>query len=125
MDQVIRAALERSKRIYLTTYGRSGKSGTVPVWFLWTGDALFFTTRRASLKARRIGATGRASVHVGRADGPRFEAMAEFTDDPAVRSLILATYPRRYRLGWLAIGRGIKRRTQSGESVIVKLTRVE
>ena len=124
MDAAIRAALERAKRIYLTTYARSGKSGTVPVWFLWTGEALFFTTQRASLKARRIQATGRATIRVGRADGPGFEARAAFTDDPAVRLLILAAYPRRYRLGWLAIGRGIKKRLASGDSVLVKLTPV-
>jgi PPOX class probable F420-dependent enzyme len=122
MDPVVRAALERSKKIYVTTYARSGRSGSVPVWFLWTGQALYFTTRRASLKARRILATGRASVRAGRADGPGFEARAEVTDDPAVRSLILAAYPRRYRLGWLAIGRGIRRRLATGESVTVKLT---
>ena len=34
--------------------------------------ALYFTTQRVSLKARRIKTDGRVTVHVGRADGPVF-----------------------------------------------------
>jgi len=62
--------------MYLTTYSQAGKPGTVPVW-LWLHDgAVYFTTQRASLKARRIGQNGRVSVRVGRKDGPAFEGRA-------------------------------------------------
>jgi len=49
--------LETAKRMYLTTYAPSGRSGTVPTWFMVMDGALYFTTLRASLKARRIQAT--------------------------------------------------------------------
>ncbi len=45
--------------MYLTTYSTSGGSGTVPTWFMVKDGVLYFTTLRASLKARRIKATGR------------------------------------------------------------------
>jgi len=40
--------------MYVTTYSRAGKPGTVPTW-LWPRDGhVYFTTKRDSLKARRI-----------------------------------------------------------------------
>ena len=66
-------ALHDAKYMYVTTYSRAGKPGTVPTW-LWPHDgAVHFTTRRASLKARRIRQNGRVTVRVGRQDGPAFE----------------------------------------------------
>ncbi len=65
MDPALDAALRRASYLYLTTYGASGRSGTVPVWCWYDGDAAYFTTQRESLKARRIRETGRVTVRVG------------------------------------------------------------
>ncbi|MBI2467106.1 MAG: pyridoxamine 5'-phosphate oxidase family protein, partial [Candidatus Rokubacteria bacterium] len=66
MSPDLEAALRRAKYMYLTTYGPTGEPGTVPTW-LWPHDgAVYFTTQRASLKARRIQRNGRVTVHVGR-----------------------------------------------------------
>ena len=46
--------LLRAHYIYVTTYSREGKPGTVPTWCWLHEDAVYFTTQRASLKARRI-----------------------------------------------------------------------
>jgi hypothetical protein len=54
MDPALDAALRRASYIYVTTFGASGKSGTVPVWCWYDGAGAYFTTRRDSLKARRI-----------------------------------------------------------------------
>jgi general stress protein 26 len=51
-------ALRTAKYMYLTTYSRAGKPGTVPVWLWYHDGAVFFTTQRASLKARRIKNSG-------------------------------------------------------------------
>ena len=61
----LHAALQRARYIYLTTYSQAGKAGTVPTWCWLHEDALYFTTRCASLKARRIKNNGRVSIHVG------------------------------------------------------------
>src|SRR5512141_287797 len=51
--QMIRA-LHDARYMYVTTYSRAGKPGTVPTW-LWPRDGhVYFTTKRGSLKARRI-----------------------------------------------------------------------
>lgn len=120
------AALARSKRIYLTTVGASGSSGTVPVWFMTRDGALYFTTLRTSLKARRIAQTGRVRIAVGAADGPAFDARAEWVDGrPDLETMVLDAYRRKYPLVVpLVMGRRIRRRLASGESVLVRLTPV-
>ena len=79
------AALARARYMYVTTYSRAGKPGTVPTW-LWPHDGdVYFTTLRDSLKARRIRNDGRVTVHVGTKDGPAFEGRAEWVDGRADR----------------------------------------
>jgi len=117
-------ALARARYMYVTTYSRAGKPGTVPTW-LWphAGD-VYFTTRRDSLKARRIRNDGRVTVHVGRKDGPAFEGHAEWVDDrPDLESALLATYRRKY---WLLVplfmGRYIRKGLRTQTSVLIRIT---
>jgi PPOX class probable F420-dependent enzyme len=124
MDPPLDTALERAYYIYLTTYGASGRRGTVPVWCWYDGQHAYFTTQRESLKARRIRETGHATVHVGTKDGPRFEARAEWFDGrPDIESALLRAYRRKY---WLLVplwmGRYIRRGLGTGKSVLVRLT---
>jgi PPOX class probable F420-dependent enzyme len=126
MDPALDAALRRANYLYVTTYGASGKSGTVPVWCWYDGSAAYFTTRRESLKARRIRTTGRVSVRVGTRDGPAFEGRAELVDGrPDLESGLLRAYRRKY---WLLVplwmGWHIKRGLRGGASVLVRITPV-
>ncbi len=124
MDSELIGALRTAKYMYLTTYSRAGKSGTVPVW-LWYHDGLvYFTTQRDSLKARRIRNTGRATVHVGKKDGPSFEGRAEWVDDrPDLEKALLSAYRRKY---WLLVplwmGRYIRKGLANKTSVLIRIT---
>ncbi|MBI3626218.1 MAG: pyridoxamine 5'-phosphate oxidase family protein [Candidatus Rokubacteria bacterium] len=124
MDPAHDALLKSAKRIYVTTWGPSGKSGTVPVWFMAKDGRLYFTTLRESLKARRIRATGRVRVHLGSPDGPGFAGRAaEVSDRPDLEHEILQTYCRKYPiLVPLFMGRRIRRRLQRKESVVIQIT---
>jgi len=124
LDAQTRRALRDAKYIYVTTYSRAGKPGTVPTW-LWphAGD-VYFTTKRESLKARRIRANGRVSVHIGAADGPSFEGRAEWVDDrPDLEAALLRAYRRKY---WLLVplwmGRYIKKGLARKTSVLIRIT---
>lgn len=117
------AALEGARYIYLTTYSGAGKPGTVPTWCWLHEGALYFTTQRASLKARRIKVDGRVTVHVGHKDGPAFEGRAEWVDDrPDLEAEILAAYHRKY---WILVplwmGRYIKKGLRARTSVLVRI----
>lgn len=124
MSPALAEALARASHIYVTTYGRSGGVGTVPVW-RWVDDGqVYFTTRRQSLKARRIRDTGRVTVHVGTTDGPAFEGKAEWVDGrPDLEARLLAAYHKQY---WLLVplwmGWHIRRGLRTGASVLIRIT---
>ena len=126
MDPTLDAALRCASYLYVTTYGASERSGTVPVWCWYDGDAVYFTTQRESLKARRIRETGRVTVRVGSKDGPPFEGRAEWVDGrPDLEAALLRAYRRKY---WLMVplwmGRYIRRGLRGGRSVLVRITPV-
>ena len=124
MNPDLARALHRAKYMYLTTYSREGRPGTVPTW-LWPHDgAVYFTTQRQSLKARRIRDNGRVTVHIGNKDGPGFEGRAEWVDNrPELEQAILAAYRRKY---WLLVpiwmGRYIRRGLARKTSVLIRIT---
>jgi PPOX class probable F420-dependent enzyme len=123
MEPTLGEALRRAKYLYVTTYGASGRSSTVPVWCWFDGRDVYFTTDRASLKARRIRSTGRVTVRVGAKDGPAFEGRAELVDGrPDLEAELLRAYHRKY---WILVpffmGRWIRRRLASGESALVRI----
>ena len=123
MDAALADALRRAKYMYLTTYSRSGASGTVPTWLWPHEDAVYFTTQRASLKATRIRDNGRVSVALGTRDGPRFDGRAEWvTDRPDLERALLAAYRRRY---WVLVplwmGRYIRRGLAAQTSVLIRI----
>jgi PPOX class probable F420-dependent enzyme len=118
------AALARARYMYVTTYSRAGKPGTVPTW-LWPHEGdVYFTTRRDSLKARRIQIDGRVTVHVGTKDGPAFEGRAEWVDGRAdLETALLSDYRRKY---WLLVpvfmGRFIRKGLDTQKSVLIRIT---
>ena len=124
MEADLAQALSRASYMYVTTYSASGRPGTVPTW-LWPHDgAVYFTTQRASLKARRIRDNGRVTVHVGRRDGPAFAGTAEWVDDrPDLEDALLRAYRRKY---WLLVplwmGRYIRRGLAARTSVLIRIT---
>ena len=120
----VTAALAKARYMYVTTYSKAGKPGTVPTW-LWPHEGhVYFTTRRDSLKARRIRNDGRVAVHVDRKDGPAFEGHAEWVDDRAdLEAALLAGYWRKY---WVLVplwmGRYIRRGLAAKTSVLIRIT---
>jgi PPOX class probable F420-dependent enzyme len=119
----MQAALQGARYIYLTTFSQAGKPGTVPTWCWLHEGALYFTTRRASLKAQRIRNRGRVMVNVGTKDGPSFEGHAEWVDDsPDLEGAILRAYRRKY---WVLVplwmGRYIRKGLLAKTSVLIRI----
>ena len=127
MTPALADALRRASYIYLTTYSAAGKPGTVPTW-LWLHEGhVYFTTMRASLKARRIRDNGRVTVRVGKKDGPAFEGRAEWVDGRSdLEAALLAAYWRKY---WLMVplwmGRYIRKGLAAKTSVLIRITPAE
>ncbi len=123
MDPALAEALSRAKYMYVTTYSRAGKPGTVPTW-LWRHEgAVYFTTLRGSLKARRIRNNGRVTVHVGTRNGPAFEGVAQWVDGrPDLEQALLTAYRRKY---WVLVplwmGRRIRKGLAAKSSVLIRI----
>jgi PPOX class probable F420-dependent enzyme len=124
MTPALAEAVQRASYMYVTTYSKAGKPGTVPTW-LWLHDGhIYFTTKRDSLKARRIRDTGRVTVHVGTKDGPAFDGRAEWVDDrPDLERALLADYRRKY---WVMVplfmGPYIRKGLAAKTSVLIRVT---
>ena len=116
-------ALRRAKQIWVATRRRDGSaSRAVPVWFMFDGDAIWFTTGPASHKARRVARGSPLLVWVGAPDGPHLEARAELVRDPAVAARMAPVYDRKYWISWLGFFRPRPARVGAGQTVIVKAT---
>ena len=123
MTPALADVLSRAHYIYLTTYSQGGNPGTVPTWCWLRENAVYFTTQRASLKARRIKQSGRVTVHVGKKDGPSFEGHAEWVDDrPDLEAAILRAYRSKY---WIIVplwmGRYIRKGLRARTSVLIRI----
>ena len=115
-------ALQRAKLLYLTTVGTNGKSGTVPVLFLFDDDAIYFCSQRDTLKVRRIRQTGRVTVHAGKPDGPGQSCSAQLLEDaPDLQARLLRSYRRRYWLRWLILGPRLRQAFADGTEVLIRL----
>jgi PPOX class probable F420-dependent enzyme len=124
LDPALSRALAGARYMYLTTYSAAGKPGTVPTW-LWLHDgAVYFTTQRHTLKARRIRDNGRVTVHVGTREGPAFEGRGEWVEDrPDLEQALLRAYWRKY---WIMVplwmGRYIQKGLARKTSVLIRIT---
>jgi len=117
------AALATSKQIYVATRRVDGtESKVVPVWFMFDGDAIYFTTGPDSHKARRIARGSPLLVWVGSTSGPHFVGQAELVRDPEVAARMAPVYSQKYWIAWLGLFRPNPERVRAGKTVIVKVT---
>jgi len=116
-------ALKTSKEIYVATRRADGsQSKVVPVWFMYDGQAVYFTTAPNSYKAKRIRKGSPLMVWVGSETGPHFEGKAELSTDTALATRMGEYYNAKYWIAWLGFFRPRADRVGSGKTVIVKVT---
>ena len=115
-------ALRAAKQIYIATRRADGaQSKVVPVWFMFDGDAVYFTTGPATHKARRIARGSPLLVWVGATDGPHFVGRAELLQDPELAARMAPVYDRKYWISRLGFFRPRAERVRAGKTVIVRV----
>jgi PPOX class probable F420-dependent enzyme len=118
----VASALRDAKQLYVATRRADGKpSKIVPVWFMYDGDAVYFTTAPESYKARRIAKGSPLLAWVGSEDGPHFEGRAELLRDPEVAARMAPVYDKKYWISWIGFFRPRPERVRDGKTVIVKV----
>lgn len=118
----VAAALKTAKQIYVATERANGsQSSVVPVWFMFDGEAIYFSTGPTSYKARRIKRGSPLHVWVGQADGPHFVGAAELLHDPDLAARMAPVYSEKYWIAWLGFFRPDPERVRAGKTVLVKV----
>ena len=118
----VATALKGSKQIYVATHRANGsKSKVVPVWFMFDGDAIYFTTEPTSYKAKRIKKGSLLEVWVGSEAGPHFAGKAELLSDPELAARMAPVYSQKYWIAWLGLVRPDPERVRSGKTILVKV----
>ena len=125
LSSEVEAALKTESYLYVATRRLNGEWSTpAPVWFMYDGEAVYFTTAPTTHKAHRIHRGSPVRVWVGKKDGPFFEGEARFVKDRAVVERMAEVYTQKYWLAWLGFFRPRPRRVSSGKTLVVKVTPV-
>jgi len=110
--------LQSSSYIYTATKRKSGElSESVPIWFMYEGDRIFFTTGPESWKAKRIARGSPLFINVGSKTGPRLVGRATKIIDPALVDRMGHAYSDKYWIAWLGLFRPRSDRVTSGKTV--------
>lgn len=110
--------LRSSSYVYIATQRKSGElSEAAPVWFVYDGEQVFFTTGPESWKARRIGRGSPLTIHVGRRTGPKLVGKATRVSDPALIDKMGRAYNEKYWIAWLGFFRPRSERVSAGKTV--------
>lgn len=119
----VEAALKTEKEIYVATKRKGGEWGkAAPIWFMYDGEALYFTAGPNSYKAKRIQRGSPVKVWVGSTDGPSFTGKAEIINDSDIVTRMGEAYSQKYWIAWLGVARPRVSRVQSGKTIAVKVT---
>lgn len=89
--------LENAENYWLATTRPDGRPHCVPIWGLWADGALWFWTRRESVKAKNLAASPFAVVHLESGDDVVIvEGKVEAPRDPGRAAEALAAYASKY-----------------------------
>jgi hypothetical protein len=126
LNDGMKAALQAESYIYVATRRLNGEwSTSAPVWFMYDGEAIYFTTAPSSHKAHRIHRGSPVRIWIGKKDGPFFEGQAQFIRrNPSLVNRMAEVYKQKYWLAWLGFFRPRPRRVGSGKTLVVKVTPV-
>ena len=110
--------LQSSSYIYVATQRQDGELGSFsPIWFMYDGGKIFFTTSPGSWKAKRIAKGSPLTIRVGSEDGPTLIGQAQKTTDPAVVDAMGKAYDSKYWISWLGFFRPRSERVTEGKTV--------
>ena len=109
--------LQSSSYIYTATQRQSGEtSESVPIWFMWDGERIFFTTEPDSWKAKRIARGSPLFINVGSKDGPKLRGKATKVTDPGLIDRMGQAYSDKYWIAWMGLFRPRSARVTSGKT---------
>jgi nitroimidazol reductase NimA-like FMN-containing flavoprotein (pyridoxamine 5'-phosphate oxidase superfamily) len=89
--------LRDSRNYWVATKRADGRPHLMPVWAVWTGDALYFSTARTSTKARNLFANPNCSVSTEHGDeAVILEGSVVHEEDHSVLRPVWDAYKAKY-----------------------------
>ena len=90
-------ALYSFRSIWVSTTRPDGRPHAMPVWYVWDGRNIYFTSARTSQKARNLARQPWTIVHAGDGDDVIIlEGAATIVTDPAEIARVNAAYMEKY-----------------------------
>ena len=116
-------ALLQARLLHVATERKDGsQSAAAPIWFMYDGAAVYFTTAPGSWKAKRAARGGALHVRVGHKGGPYWKGTMTLERDPGLAERMRPVYRRRYWIAWLGLFCPSGARVAAGKSLIVRVT---
>ncbi len=110
--------LTKARNYWVCTTGPDCRPHAMPVWAVWLGDGVYFSTERTSRKGRNLAVDGRVSLHLESGDEVVIiESHAQEVDDLQVLDAMLNAYNLKYP------GTGLTLEGLSSESVVTYVVR--
>jgi general stress protein 26 len=123
LSDEIKTLLTSESYIYVATRRLNGEWSTAaPIWFMYDGEAIYFTTAPSSHKAHRIHRGSPVRIWVGQKDGPVFEGEMRIVKDRKIVERMSEVYQQKYWIARFGLFRPRPARVASGKTVIVKVT---
>src|SRR5204862_540824 len=93
----VTSQIEKARNYWICTTRPDGRPHAAPVWGLWLDDAVWFSTGRASRKARNLARDPSLVVHLESGDDTVIlEGEAEEVSDPAALERFVDAYDEKY-----------------------------
>ncbi len=122
MDTELSRAIDESREVYITTFGRDGRPGTVPVWFDHHAGRFYVSTYPDSLKVRKITRNPEVRLAFGGRTGPGLAGRARIvTEDSHIRE-IAPIHAARYADGpWESVDHLARMWTERSERCLLEI----
>ena len=103
------------------SYKQSGELKKIQVWLTVNQGLIEFLTPANSYKAKRVRRNPRVICFLGRENGPAIPGTAEIVTDREASERVYRAYWKTHPFLMLFLGRGIHKRIESGEQVVVRV----
>lgn len=108
-------------RQWFGSYKKSGELKKIQVWLTVNQGRIEFLTAAASYKAKRVRRNPKVICFLGRENGPAVPGIAELVPDRDTSERVYRAYRKSHPFLMLFLGRGIHKRIEAGEQVVVRV----
>ena len=122
LDATRARALDEATYVYIASERKDGSFGTpAEIWFMHHDGAVFVASPTTTWRVRRIEAgRPKATVAIGKPDGPRFNATGSIVRDPALYDRLFGVLAKKYPERWTGYETRFREGLTDGSRVLIR-----